>query len=217
MKRSKAAANPFAVTVAGGSDFCDRTEEVAQLEHLVQEGQSVVLSSPRRYGKTSLVLRLQERLREQEFLTVYADFFSVLSEQDFVTKLAKAVIAGIGRGASPDNFRSRLANLFRSFTIAFEARPEGIVVSAALTPGTSPASGLDDVMESLFAYVEKNNRKACCVFDEFQEIAMLPESKRIEGTLRSYIQMHTSISFVYVESWARMGESIEARETACHL
>ena len=46
---------------------------------------------------------------------------------------------------------------------------------------------------------------------------MLPESKRIEGTLRSYIQMHTSISFVYVESWARMGESIEARETACHL
>lgn len=29
---------------------------------------------------------------------------------------------------------------------------------------------------------------------------MLPESKRIEGTLRSHIQMHTSISFVYVGS-----------------
>ena len=200
MKRNTIAANPFAVNVAGGSDFCDRTEEVAELGRLVQEGQSVVLSSPRRYGKTSLVLRLQERLREQEVLTVYADFFSVLSEQDFVTKVAKAVIAGIGRGASPDNFASRLANLFRTFTIAFEVRPEGIVVSAALTPGTSPASGLDDVMESLFAYVEKNNRKACCVFDEFQEIAVLPESKRIEGTLRSHIQMHTSISFVYVGS-----------------
>ena len=56
------------------------------------------------------------------------------------------------------------------------------------------------VMEGLFSYVEKHNRKACCVFDEFQEIATLPESKRIEGTLRSHIQMHKSISFVYVGS-----------------
>jgi hypothetical protein len=143
---------------------------------------------------------LQERLRDQGFLTVYVDFFSVLSEQDFVTKLAKAVVAGIGHGASPDNFGSRLANLFRTFTVTFEARPEGVVVSTALAPGISPAAGLDDVMEGLFSYVEKHNRKACCVFDEFQEIATLPESKRIEGTLRSHIQMHKSISFLYVGS-----------------
>jgi hypothetical protein len=200
MKRSTVPSNPFTTRVAGGPDFCDRSDELAELEHLVRDGQSIVLSSPRRYGKTSLVLHLQEHLREQEFFTVYVDFFSVLSEQDFVTKLAKAVVAGIGRGASPDGFRSRLANLFRNFTVTFEARPEGIVVSAALAPGTSPSAGLDDVMESLFAYVEKNNRKACCVFDEFQEIATLAESKRIEGTLRSHIQMHKSISFVYVGS-----------------
>lgn len=200
MKKSTVPTNPFTTSVAGGPDFCDRTEELAGLERLVRDGQSVVLSSPRRYGKTSLVLHLQEHLREQEFLTVYVDFFSVLSEQDFVTKLAKAVVAGIGHGASPDSFRSRLADLFRSFTVTFEARPEGVVVSAALAPGTAPAAGLDDVMESLFRYVEKNNRRACCVFDEFQEIATLPESKRIEGTLRSHIQMHKSISFVYVGS-----------------
>lgn len=200
MKRSAAASNPFTTSVAGGSDFCDRKQELAELERLVQDGQSIVLSSPRRYGKTSLALHLQERLREQRFLTVYVDFFSVLSEQDFVTKLAKAVVAGIGRGASPDTFRSRIANLFRNFTVTFEARPEGVVVSAALAPGTSPSTGLDDVMEGLFSYVEKNHRKACCVFDEFQEIATLPESKRIEGTLRSHIQMHKSISFVYVGS-----------------
>jgi hypothetical protein len=200
MKSSTVPSNPFTTSVAGGPDFCDRTEELAGLERLVRDGQSIVLSSPRRYGKTSLVLHLQERLREKEFLTVYVDFFSVLSEQDFVTKLARAVVAGIGRGASPDNFRSRLANLFRSFTVSFEVRPEGIGVSVALAPGTSPSAALDDVMESLFSYVEKNNRKACCVFDEFQEIAALPESKRIEGTLRAHIQMHKSISFVYVGS-----------------
>lgn len=200
MKRSTVPSNPFTTRVAGGPDFCDRTEELAGLERLVHDGQSIVLSSPRRYGKTSLVLHLQEHLREQEFLTVYVDFFSVLSEQDFVTKLAKAVVTGIGRGASPDSFRNRLADLFRSFTVTFEARPEGIVVSAALAPGTSPSAALDDVMESLFSYVEKNNRKACCVFDEFQEITTLPESKRIEGTLRSHTQMHKSISFIYVGS-----------------
>jgi AAA+ ATPase superfamily predicted ATPase len=102
MKSSTVPSNPFTTSVAGGPDFCDRTEELAGLERLVRDGQSIVLSSPRRYGKTSLVLHLQERLREKEFLTVYVDFFSVLSEQDFVTKLARAVVAGIARGASPD-------------------------------------------------------------------------------------------------------------------
>lgn len=200
MKRSTTGSNPFAPSVASGSDFCDRNQELAELERLVQGGQSIVLSSPRRYGKTSLTLRLQDHLRQQKFLTVYVDFFSVLSEQDVVTKLAKAVVAGIGREASPDNFGNRLANLFKSFSVTFEARPEGIAISTALVPGTSPAAGLDDAMESLFNYVEKHNRKACCVFDEFQEIATLPESKRIEGTLRSHIQMHKSISFIYVGS-----------------
>lgn len=200
MRRSTETSNPFITNVAGGSDFCDRTQELAELERLVQDGQNIVLSSPRRYGKTSLALHLLVHLREQRFVTVYVDFFSVLSEQDFVTKLAKAVITGIGRGASPNDFQSRLANLFKNFTVTFEVRPEGMVVSAAMTPGTSPAAGLDDVMESLFNYVEKQSRKACCVLDEFQEIGTLPESKRIEGTLRSHIQMHKSISFVYVGS-----------------
>src|SRR5450756_3251752 len=69
MKRRAAASNPFTTSVAGGSDFCDRKQELAELERLVQDGQSIVLSSPRRYGKTSLALHLQDRLREQRFLT----------------------------------------------------------------------------------------------------------------------------------------------------
>jgi len=201
MQRSSKTRNPFITTVADGPDFCDRTRELAELERLTQGGQSVVLSSPRRYGKTSLVCHALEFLHEQDFLTVYADFFSVLSEQDFVTKLAKAVIAGIGRGAaSSGNFQKRLANLFKSFTVMFTVHQNEMSISATMTPGTSPAAGLDDVMESLFSYVQKNNRKACCVFDEFQEISTLPESKRIEGTLREHIQMQKNVSFVYVGS-----------------
>jgi hypothetical protein len=201
MQRSSKTSNPFVTNVASGPDFCDRKQELIELESLVRGGQSIVLSSPRRYGKTSLVYHALELLQEQDFLIVYADFFSVLSEQDFVTKLAKAVIAGIGRGAaSPDNFQKRLANLFKSFTVTFTANQNAMSISATMTPGTLPAAGLDDIMESLFSYVQKNNRKACCVFDEFQEISTLPESKRIEGTLRSHIQMHKDISFIYVGS-----------------
>ncbi|RIE05707.1 AAA family ATPase [Candidatus Cryosericum terrychapinii] len=200
MQRSSRTSNPFITTVADGADFCDRTKELAQLENLVLSGQSVVLSSPRRYGKTSLTRRAIVLLHEQDFLTVYADFFSVLSEQDFVMKLARAVIAGIGRGASPSSFKKRLTNLFGSFTVTFTVRQNEMSVSAAMTPGTSPAAGLDDIMASLLSYVQKNHRKACCVFDEFQEISTLPESKRIEGTLREHISMQKDVSFVYVGS-----------------
>lgn len=193
--------NPFITSIAKGNDFCDREKELAQMKMLIQGGQNIVLCSSRRYGKTSLVKRLLEHLKEQKYLTVYADFFSVTSEQDFVTKFANAIAVGIGRGARPNNSFKHLVNMFKSFKINLEPQLNGtVVVSAQLIPGIPLEEGLNDVMENLFNYVERNNRKACCVLDEFQEISLLPNSKKIEGILREHIQQHKSISFVYIGS-----------------
>ena len=44
--------NPFVFGgVVSGEAFCDREEELAELLRAVQNGQNVVLHSPRRFGK----------------------------------------------------------------------------------------------------------------------------------------------------------------------
>ena len=68
--------NPFRFgSVVSGEDFADRRRELADLGRELAGGQHVFLLSPRRYGKTSLILTLLERLRAQGLLTAYVDVF----------------------------------------------------------------------------------------------------------------------------------------------
>ena len=41
MKRSATVSNPFITSVAGGSDFCDRRQELAELERLLRIGSAL--------------------------------------------------------------------------------------------------------------------------------------------------------------------------------
>ena len=68
--------NPFILSVIPpDAPFCNRIEELEQLTSYAIDGTNVVLFSPRRFGKTSLVKRVQAKLAKQGMLVLYADFF----------------------------------------------------------------------------------------------------------------------------------------------
>lgn len=58
-------------------------------------------------------------------------------------------------------------------------------------------------MEGMYNYVKKKNLRACIALDEFQEITALTKSKKIEGILRSHIQLQKEISYFYIGSRRR--------------
>ncbi len=58
--------NPFSYgTIVRGDAFFDRRKETDLLTSTLAGGNNVVLFAPRRYGKTSLVFRVMDRLEEQ--------------------------------------------------------------------------------------------------------------------------------------------------------
>lgn len=66
--------NPFRYGSAVSEPyFVGREQEMAELEMDMRSGQNVVIISPRRYGKTSLVLAVAKRLRDQGVLVAYLD------------------------------------------------------------------------------------------------------------------------------------------------
>jgi hypothetical protein len=73
-----------------------------------------------------------------------------------------------------------------------------VKASASIDPNVPTTIVIDDVLGSLYRYVERHHRRACIVLDEFQEIAALEQSKTIEGTLRSFVQEHSSVSFLFL-------------------
>jgi len=87
--------NPFYIGVAEEKeDFCDRITEKEELLQYARNGQKVVLYSPRRYGKSSLVYQVQKQLSTEGFLNAYTDLFPITSERELIAKLASAVSGG---------------------------------------------------------------------------------------------------------------------------
>ncbi len=87
--------NPFEYSdPVTGESFADRRSELQTLTTRMLAGQNVVLISPRRYGKTSLIMNAQVRVRRRGGRTGMANLFWCRSRQDVAQELANAVVRG---------------------------------------------------------------------------------------------------------------------------
>ena len=72
-----------------GKDFFNREEEIKDLLRLL-ERENIVLISPRRYGKTSLMREIVRRLSERGQLCLFLDVMYIDAPDEFVIELATA-------------------------------------------------------------------------------------------------------------------------------
>mgnify|MGYP000520699433 CR=1 FL=1 len=82
--------NPFSFSsVVDDPAFCNREHEQAELNRMIQACQNVLLYSHRRFGKTSLILKV---FRQLEGITpIYIDLYGTTGIPDFI----RAALAGI--------------------------------------------------------------------------------------------------------------------------
>ncbi len=198
-------ANPFTLRIIPPDfPFCNRVEELKKLHSHANNNANIVLFSPRRYGKTSLIKRLQARLADQGFFTVYADFFMATSEGDIARRIAKSVYSVLHARESFMDKGIHFLKIFKTFRPVFKPFPEtGFSLTLEAIPSRAPEIDLvDKVMEELGNFIHKESLKAHIVFDEFQEITELKNSS-IEGVLRKHIQEHQA-SYFFVGSRRRI-------------
>lgn len=161
-----------------------------------------MIYSPRRYGKTSLVKRVQARLAEEGSVVALADFFGVTSIEDVALRLAKAVF----EFAKPrENIFKTAIKLIKTFRPVLKPDEAG-GVSLSIEAASSRRGGadvLDETMDSLGHFILETGSLVNIALDEFQEIVELNNSLKIEGILRSHIQKHQS-SYFFVGSRRRI-------------
>lgn len=69
----------FPLYIASEDAFCNRIEEIGRLKHCIEYRRPILVISPRRYSKTSLVLQTIHKTKRPY---AHIDFFSVVDEQD---------------------------------------------------------------------------------------------------------------------------------------
>jgi hypothetical protein len=202
--------NPFRYgALAFDEAFTDRERELRELKSDVRNGQDVVVFAPRRYGKSSLVLRALQDLRRQGVLSAQVDLMTAPTKEKLAEKLAKAIHEGI---ASPlYRARERALGVFRGLRITptVTIDPEDSSVSFGFEPGRA-AADVDATIERLLTLpgelAADRGRVVALVLDEFQEVVEIDPN--LPKLMRAVFQAQPEVAHVYLGSKRHMMRSI---------
>jgi len=198
--------NPFLYgSLALDEAFTDREPELAELGSDLRNGQDVVILAPRRYGKTSLVWRVQQELLKKRILVAHVDLMTTPTKERLAEKLAKTIHDDI---ASP-LYRAREAALgiFRGLRITPQITldPDDASVAFGFDVGHRRAD-VDATLERLFELPgelgAERKRRVVLVLDEFQEVTDIdPHLPRL---MRAVFQQQPEVAHVYLGSKRHM-------------
>jgi len=195
--------NPFYFRVLPvTAPFCNREKELNQLISHGQNRANVVIFSPRRYGKTSLVQRVQDRLKRRGLVTVYVDLFGIDSLEDMAARMASRLYSYCREN---EGLFKKAMKFLSSWRPVIRPDPEyGVSLSVEPSGGRKGIELLNSTLDGFGKFIQEQKKGVHIVFDEFQEIAELRESLHAEGTLRSHIQTHRQASYFFVGSRRRI-------------
>src|SRR5256885_5504648 len=90
--------NPFNFgTIVKGADFTNREADMTRLQSNFSSGINTVLISPRRWGKSSLVLKVSSEMikQDEDMRFCFVDLFNVRTEHAFYQLFAREVIRSV--------------------------------------------------------------------------------------------------------------------------
>lgn len=181
--------NPFKFgSIVESPYFTNRVDEITKVKSILASDNHLILISPRRYGKTSLINKV---IKEIDRTVIFLDLQLIASVEDFTAQLLKRV------------YRiypfEKLKQIIKTFRIIpnISVNPMNNEVDISFQAVSSASILVEDVLNLIEKASDKKN-KLIVVFDEFQEIKNI--GKDLDRKLRTVIQAHQKINYVFLGS-----------------
>jgi hypothetical protein len=186
--------NPFRYgQVVSAKDFCPRPELLGQLTSFIQSSQNVVLAGERRMGKTSLIYEAVRKLKY--YRSLYIDLLEIRTNEDLCKRMVTAIISMERQSGLLEKILKGLSQLRP--VVAFD--PVTGQPTVSIDAGIKLRPDSTDGLLDLIADVAKR-KPLVVVFDEFQDILNLSNHSETLAALRSKIQFHSGIPYVFAGS-----------------
>lgn len=185
--------NPFKFgTIVEAEYFTDRTEEVAYICQFVQSANHLVLISPRRFGKSSVVTKAIKQSGRQ---SITVNLQQVTSVADLSAKLLREFYK-----IHPLEKVRQLITHFRIIPVVSTNALTG-TMDVKFQPGVDGNMLLEDVM-TLIEKAHSEENRIIVVLDEFQEILNL--DPHLDKKMRSIMQEQKHINYILLGSQESM-------------
>lgn len=190
----------------GGDNFTDRIEETKRIKLDFENGINVILISPRRMGKTSLIKKVISEMDSPEIKVVYMDIYDCRSEYDFYNRFAETMMKSIGNQLEQvmENIKRFLVRVSPKLSFSPESNSE-FSVSLGITPKDYSPEEILDLPERIAK--EQGIRIVVCI-DEFQQIGEFADSLTVQKRLRGVWQHHQHVSYCFFGSKKHLMENI---------
>ena len=185
--------NPFKFgTIVEAEYFTDRVKEVAYICQFIQSANHLILISPRRFGKSSVVAKAVKESRRD---SITVNLQQVTSVADLSAKLLREFYK-----VHPVERVRHLITHFRIIpTVSTNALTGSIEVS--FQPGVDGTMLLEDVM-ALIEKAHSEDNRLIVVLDEFQDILDL--DPHLDKKLRAIMQMQKHVNYILLGSQESM-------------
>ena len=201
--------NPFTIKSYESKDlFCDREEELQLMLRNCINSTDMTLISQRRMGKTGLILRLFEELKEVKptIHTIYIDIFASRNIDDFIKLMAEATMK---------SFQPKTSIGDKLLTFIKSLRPQlsfdNITGDPQLQIAYQTTHEKEYTLRGLFDFLDNQGEHIVIAIDEFQQIRDYPE-QNMEALLRTYIQQTHNLTFIFCGSKKHLMADIFANE-----
>lgn len=200
--------SPFKFGQIVDSDFfTNRHEEIEMLGNHLLSGNHIIVISPRRYGKSSLIRQFVTKSSDnQDVIHCLIDLFSIHSEEEFYETLARELIVSTS---------GKFEEWVQSAKTFFKQLVPRISVGIDPLNDFSVSFDIKEVVKhkrevlNLAETIAIQKKKRIIVYlDEFQNIASFQNSLQFQKTLRSEWQQTQNVSYCMFGSKRHMMSEI---------
>jgi Cdc6-like AAA superfamily ATPase len=186
--------NPFKYgSIVLGKDFCGREGLLKQISNHIKASQNIAVFGERRVGKSSLVYEVVRRLRGTDLL--YMDLLGIKSVDALCKRMLRAIV-------TLENKVSWVTRMIKTLSHLRPTITTDPVTSMPIVSFDASVELKADSIQEVLDLIESISKKKCfvVVFDEFQDILEINDADESIALLRSKIQFHSNIAYVFVGS-----------------
>jgi AAA+ ATPase superfamily predicted ATPase len=190
---------------AGGlsSLVIGRENDIDSLKAYIEFSQHVVLTAPRRYGKTTLVNKVLDDLKD-DYLVVKVDLFEATSIKELCDIYLNAIYRSIGIVNFLNSAKKSIFSLIDKFSLSYEH--EGIKLGYEISRESDESKLIERTFNFSNKFAKLFDKNMIVFFDEFGDVEKF--GQEFIKKLRTYMQLHSNVVYVFSGSQASVMNNI---------
>lgn len=197
--------NPFIFgKIITGDHFLDRDKEQERLQRNIRSGINSMLVSPRRWGKSSLVGKVAERIQNEDSSVrfCFIDMYNIRKEEDFYAQLVTTVLkTGSDRWEKwMEDAKQFLKGLIPRFNMGSDPMNDFSISLDWKEVKKKP----DEILNLPERISTKKKIRIVVCIDEFQNLGFFDEPLEFQKTLRAHWQLHKKAVYILLGSRRHM-------------